>query len=45
MYPLNALIEQKERMATHPRRKPHKVAQDLLDIKALNDLKASRRWE
>lgn len=45
MYPLDALIAQKEMMSTHPRRKAHKVAQDLLDIRALKELKASRRWE
>jgi hypothetical protein len=43
MYTLDALIEQKERMATHPRRKQHKVDQDILDITLLKHLKANPR--
>lgn len=43
MYTLNALIEQKERMANSPRRKPHKVPQDILDAAALKQLKANSR--
>lgn len=40
LYTLDALIEQKVRMSTHPRRKAHKVAQDIQDVKVLKELKA-----
>jgi hypothetical protein len=43
LYTLDALIEQKERMSTHPRRKPHKVAQDIHDVGSLKLLKANGR--
>jgi hypothetical protein len=39
MYPLRDLIAQKIHMSTSPRRKPYKVAQDLLDIESLKKLK------
>lgn len=42
MYTLDALIEQKMRMSTHPRRKAHKVSQDILDIKVLKELRATQ---
>ncbi|MNR04193.1 hypothetical protein D3C85_1201310 [compost metagenome] len=41
MYTLDALIEQKEHMAKHPRRKPHKAAQDAHDLASLKHLKAN----
>lgn len=43
LYSLNGLIEQKERMAKHPQRKPHKIPQDLHDIQQLKHLKATFR--
>lgn len=43
MYTLDALIEQKERMANSPRRKPHKVPQDIQDVNSLKQLKANSR--
>lgn len=41
MYTLDALIAQKEHMSTHPRRKQHKIDQDILDIACLKQLKAN----
>jgi hypothetical protein len=40
MYTLDALIEQKDRMSKHPRRKQHKVDQDIHDLNSLRQLKA-----
>lgn len=39
MYTLDALIAQKEHMSKHPRRKQHKINQDILDINSLKQLK------